>query len=62
MDKFNLCVAVGYCAFWFGLVIAKQGDMTSGPQLITWWDAIWLPFVAAVLPVLLGFSINYKRS
>ena len=62
MDRFNLCLAIGYCAFWFGFVLSMVGDMTSGPQLIKWWDAIWIPFVMGVFPILLGFLINYKRS
>jgi len=58
---FHLCVAVGYCAFWFGFVAALVGTMTSGPNLVTWWEAIWIPFVMSVFPILLGMSVIHTK-
>lgn len=54
-------LGIAWCAFFYGVVVSKVGEMTGGPFLITWWDAIWIPFIVTVAPFFLGVSSMIKR-
>jgi len=64
VDWPTFILGIAWCAFFYGLLVAKVGTMTEDPYLITWWDAIWMPFVGAVMPFLIGVSsmIKLKKS
>lgn len=53
-NKFQFWLGLAWCACFFWLVGSDVGEFTSGPKLITWWDAVWVPFLCAVFPFLLG--------
>jgi len=57
MNIIHLCVGIAYCAFIAGGICAYVGQMTGGPYLITWWDAIWVTFCIAIFPFMLGMSV-----
>jgi hypothetical protein len=61
MNKINFILGIAWCAYFFGIVTADVGEMTGGPQLLMWWDAIWIPIVAAVFPFVLGISVYWKK-
>lgn len=46
--------------FWQVILIVKIGTYTGGPSLITFWDALWMPFVITWLPVL--FFIGWNKA
>ena len=61
LDWPTFILGIAWYAFVSGLIWADVGEMTSGPILITWWDAIWIPFIFALFPFLLGMSAKSKR-
>lgn len=60
-NKVSFWFGVAWCLFWFFLSLFKVGEMTSGPSLITLWDALWIPFIVSVFPFIIGMSVGLKR-
>ena len=51
--------------FWFLMwqimLLTYIGSYTSGPNLITWWDAIWMPQAIVVVPFVCGWIAFGKK-
>ncbi len=60
MDKINFIIGIAWCAFFFGMVVSDIGEVLPG-SVINWWDAVWIPLVAAVFPFFLGISVYWKK-
>lgn len=58
INKVDGVFALCYVGFWIFTVATKVGQYTDGPNLITLWDAIWIPFVVAVAPIFIGYSMK----
>ena len=54
----HLAIAVSYYIFFQILIGIDVGTYTSGPMLVTIWDVIWIPFVAVIWPMILGYLIK----
>ena len=60
-NRFNFHLGVFWCVFFFILVAVSVGTLTSPSVIITWWDAIWMTFVGAIVPFLLGLLSFVKK-
>ena len=53
--KVNFMISIAWLFYVICLVAVDIGKYTSGPQLITLWDAVWIPCVVVIFPFCLGF-------
>ena len=62
VNVINFWTGIVWCGLWFFLVLIDFVQLTSAPYLRTLWDAIWIPFIVAVVPFFIGVSVGLKRS
>ncbi len=60
-NKYNLYIGIGYLIYFTIMTGTNVGEYTNGPHLITWWDGIWIPFIAVIFPMFIGFVIRKEK-
>lgn len=58
-DWFCFGIGLLWCILLYILAICDIGK-TLGPSIFTFSDAIWMPFVGAVFPFVIGLMSNAK--